>query len=53
MRWIYMYLLVLLIGVLVCISTYTFGASFELAALSGVLESLTNRCVKLVNCTSI
>ena len=44
--------LVILIDVQLCISTYTFGASL-LAALSVVLESLTNRCVKFVNGTSI
>ena len=42
------YSLVIRIGFWFCISTYTFGAS-ALAALSVVLESLTNRCVLFVN----
>ena len=45
-------LLVILIGVQFSISTYAVGASL-LAALSVVLESFTNRCMKLVNRASI
>ena len=47
-RWFYTYWLVILIGVQFSTSTYTFGASY-LAALSVVLESLTNCCVEFVN----